>query len=97
MTDLETLKARVAAVPAGEMVVVYAETVRALVEENERLRTASKNVLLSLEHDQYSYDRSGPSFTSLSGTQYEYTAHVLACAKERAAILRTALKETTDV
>lgn len=31
MFDLETLKARAAAVPAGEMVAVYAETVRALI------------------------------------------------------------------
>lgn len=91
-SDLEELKARVSSVPAGEMVAVYAETVRGLIEENERLRTAAKDVLSSLEYDQYSYDRNGPSFTSLSGTQYEYTAHVLACSKERAAILRTALE-----
>ena len=38
MTDLEILKARAAAVPAGEMVAVYAETVLALIEEDERLR-----------------------------------------------------------
>lgn len=35
--DIQELKARAAAVPAGEMVAVYAETVRGLIEENERL------------------------------------------------------------
>ena len=39
---LEAVKARVSDVPDGEMVAVYAETVRGLIGENERLRAALK-------------------------------------------------------
>jgi hypothetical protein len=49
MADLEALKARVSAVPAGEMVAVYAETVRGLIGENERLAASEARAKAAAE------------------------------------------------
>ena len=94
MTDLEILKARAAAVPAGEMVAVYAETVRGLIEENERLREALKPFAsYAAEWDDptaYGLNEPWPD-TELA---YDPVVRIEIGVFRRA---RAALKETTDV